>query len=200
MAQQIHSSLSRPRDRNTNIITQYPKAIATLLLLATILLYSNVITSSRSSQQNFSSQETASFQVTTASSEQLSLRTPPPSLVLKTSRKTAAANIIKKTMGYTKTVIKEGNGEKPAKGQYVTVHCTGYGKNRDMSQKFWSTKDPGQQPFTFRIGKQSTLFFGVHSSSWFYYRCWDGMTLCLKKDCVFFFLTPRDGRGYQGLG
>ncbi|CAI5942664.1 unnamed protein product, partial [Closterium sp. NIES-65] len=25
-------------------------------------------------------------------------------------------------------------------------------KNRDLSQKFWSTKDPGQQPFTFQVG------------------------------------------------
>lgn len=30
------------------------------------------------------------------------------------------------------------------RGQRVTVHCTGYGKNGDLSQKFWSTKDPGQ--------------------------------------------------------
>lgn len=30
------------------------------------------------------------------------------------------------------------------RGQKVTVHCTGYGKNRDLSEKFWSTKDPGQ--------------------------------------------------------
>jgi len=34
----------------------------------------------------------------------------------------------------------------------VTVHCTGYGKNGDLSLKFWSTKDPGQQPFTFSLG------------------------------------------------
>ena len=34
----------------------------------------------------------------------------------------------------------------------MTVHCTGFGKNRDLSQKFWSTKDPGQQPFTFAVG------------------------------------------------
>ncbi|CAN0437504.1 unnamed protein product, partial [Ectocarpus sp. 12 AP-2014] len=34
--------------------------------------------------------------------------------------------------------------QKPKKGQKVTVHCTGYGKNRDLSQKFWSTKDAGQ--------------------------------------------------------
>ena len=55
-------------------------------------------------------------------------------------------------MGYTKEVLKEGNGEKPNKGQYVTVHCTGYGKNKDMNEKFWSTLDPGQEPFTFRVG------------------------------------------------
>lgn len=64
-----------------------------------------------------------------------------------------------RTMGYTKTVIKEGNGQRPEKGMYVTVHCTGYGKNRDMSQKFWSTKDPGQQPFTFRVGMGEV---GIH--------------------------------------
>ena len=55
-------------------------------------------------------------------------------------------------MGFTKTVIKEGNGVKPKKGQAVTVHCTGYGKNRDLNTKFWSTKDPGQEPFTFSVG------------------------------------------------
>jgi peptidylprolyl isomerase len=55
-------------------------------------------------------------------------------------------------MGFTKTLIREGNGQLPKKGQSVTVHCTGYGKNRDMNSKFWSTKDPGQEPFTFRVG------------------------------------------------
>ena len=55
-------------------------------------------------------------------------------------------------MGFKKTPIKAGNGQKPTKGTNVTVHCTGYGKNRDLSAKFWSTKDPGQQPFTFRVG------------------------------------------------
>ena len=57
-------------------------------------------------------------------------------------RSTTTTEKLKK-MGFTKTVIKEGSGEKPAKGQYVTVHCTGMGKDRDLSKKFWSTKDPG---------------------------------------------------------
>ncbi|KAM0040074.1 putative peptidylprolyl isomerase [Helianthus debilis subsp. tardiflorus] len=55
-------------------------------------------------------------------------------------------------MGVEKELIRAGNGPKPVKGQSVTVHCTGYGKNGDLSQKFWSTKDEGQQPFTFKLG------------------------------------------------
>ena len=55
-------------------------------------------------------------------------------------------------MGFTKTIIRAGSGQLPKRGQQVTVHCTGFGKNRDLSQKFWSTKDPGQQPFTFAVG------------------------------------------------
>jgi peptidylprolyl isomerase len=55
-------------------------------------------------------------------------------------------------MGFNKTLLRAGNGQKPRPGDHVTVHCTGYGRNRDLSQVFWSTKDPGQQPFTFQVG------------------------------------------------
>mmetsp|Transcript_7928 Transcript_7928/g.16972 ORF Transcript_7928/g.16972 Transcript_7928/m.16972 type:complete len:113 (+) Transcript_7928:167-505(+) len=55
-------------------------------------------------------------------------------------------------MGFTKTVLRAGNGVLPKRGQQVTVHCTGYGKNSDLAEKFWSTKDPGQEPFTFQVG------------------------------------------------
>eukprot|EP01035_Chromulina_nebulosa_P020767 gene20767-26927_t len=55
-------------------------------------------------------------------------------------------------MGFEKTIIQQGNGVNPVKGDKVTVHCTGYGKNGDLNVKFWSTKDPGQKPFTFQIG------------------------------------------------
>lgn len=33
----------------------------------------------------------------------------------------------KKKMGVEKEVLRAGNGPKPAVGQKVTVHCTGYG-------------------------------------------------------------------------
>jgi peptidylprolyl isomerase len=55
-------------------------------------------------------------------------------------------------MGFEKKILREGTGPSPTRGKNVTVHCTGFGKNKDLSQKFWSTKDPGQQPFTFCIG------------------------------------------------
>jgi peptidylprolyl isomerase len=60
-------------------------------------------------------------------------------------------------MGFTKQVIKIGNGIKPKRGQQVTVNCTGFGKNRDLSKKFWSTKDPGQEPFTFAVGLEQGM-------------------------------------------
>jgi len=55
-------------------------------------------------------------------------------------------------MGFEKQVIRAGSGPKPVTGQTVTVQCTGYGKNRDLNVPFWSTKDPGQKPFSFQIG------------------------------------------------
>ena len=37
-----------------------------------------------------------------------------------------------------------------AKGDTVTVHATGIVK--ESSKKFWSTRDPGQRPFTYKAG------------------------------------------------
>lgn len=51
------------------------------------------------------------------------------------------------------TVIKPGSGPTVSKGQRVTVHATGSVLQADgTSNKFWSTKDPGQQPFTWQAG------------------------------------------------
>ena len=129
---EIHSSLSRPRKaKNSN--QQKVIALVLFALVATLLSFIDHL--SQKSQAAELSQNSNLIRTTS---------TVPSS--------TSSSSKTTKTMGYTKTIIKEGNGEKPGKGQYVTVHCTGYGKNRDMSQKFWSTKDPGQEPFTFRVG------------------------------------------------
>ena len=42
-----------------------------------------------------------------------------------------------------------------AKGDTITVHATGIVKETD--KKFWSTKDPGQQPFTYNAGVGSVI-------------------------------------------
>ncbi|CAH8363333.1 unnamed protein product [Eruca vesicaria subsp. sativa] len=60
-------------------------------------------------------------------------------------------------MGVEKQVIRPGTGAKPASGQTVTVHCTGFGKGGDLSKQFWSTKDAGQKPFSFQIGKGAVI-------------------------------------------
>jgi peptidylprolyl isomerase len=54
-------------------------------------------------------------------------------------------------MGFEKVILREGTGQSPTAGRSVKVHCTGYGKNRDLSVKFWSTKDTNE-PFSFVIG------------------------------------------------
>ena len=41
------------------------------------------------------------------------------------------------------------------KGDSVTVHATGV--VQQTSQKFWSTKDPGQQPFSYKAGVGSVI-------------------------------------------
>jgi len=55
-------------------------------------------------------------------------------------------------MGWTKEITQEGNGPSPAKGATITVHCTGFIEFPNQLKKFWSTKDPNQQAFTFQVG------------------------------------------------
>ena len=47
-------------------------------------------------------------------------------------------------------ILKEGSGAEVKKGATVTVHATGVVK--ETEKKFWSTKDPGQEPFTYQAG------------------------------------------------
>jgi FKBP-type peptidyl-prolyl cis-trans isomerase len=52
----------------------------------------------------------------------------------------------------TKEVLVPGDGAAVKIGNAVTVHCTGFGKGGDLAVPFWSTRDPGQKPFTFKLG------------------------------------------------
>merc|ERR1711865_1339875 len=55
--------------------------------------------------------------------------------------------------GYKTTyqILQAGQGgPKVSKGNKVTVHATGVVKETD--KKFWSTKDPGQEPFQYQAG------------------------------------------------
>ena len=51
----------------------------------------------------------------------------------------------------TKRTVTAGSGDAEVEaGNTVTVHATGVVK--ETNKKFWSTKDPGQQPFTYQAG------------------------------------------------
>lgn len=50
-----------------------------------------------------------------------------------------------------KELVRAGSGNTPKRGDTITVHCTG-SLNTNPPKKFWSTKDPGQKPFTFQVG------------------------------------------------
>eukprot|EP00760_Papus_ankaliazontas_P020089 PhM_4_TR180/c0_g1_i1/m.49466 len=54
-------------------------------------------------------------------------------------------------MGVTREVLTAGTQRTtPQKGQKITVHCTGM--LQEGGKKFWSTKDPGQEAFSFVVG------------------------------------------------
>ena len=52
--------------------------------------------------------------------------------------------------GTTMRTITPGSGKEITKGSTATVHAKGVVK--ESGQKFWSTKDPGQEPFTYQAG------------------------------------------------
>merc|ERR1712186_180591 len=47
-------------------------------------------------------------------------------------------------------ILKPGSGAAVTKGAKVTVHATGVVV--ESGKKFWSTKDPGQQAFSYQAG------------------------------------------------
>ncbi|GFP96232.1 peptidyl-prolyl cis-trans isomerase fkbp12 [Phtheirospermum japonicum] len=66
-----------------------------------------------------------------------------------------------RAMGVEKEFLRAGTSPKLIAGQNFTVHCTDFGKNGDLAEKFWSTKDLGQKHFSFQIGKEMLLKGGM---------------------------------------
>ena len=52
--------------------------------------------------------------------------------------------------GTVYNILAAGEGASVKVGATVTVHATGVIK--ETGKKFWSTKDPGQQPFSYQAG------------------------------------------------
>ncbi|KAK2957131.1 putative Peptidyl-prolyl cis-trans isomerase FKBP12 [Blattamonas nauphoetae] len=90
-------------------------------------------------------------------------------------------------MGWTKQIKKEGSGNTPTKGQNITVHCTGY-LDKECTKKFWSTKDPGQQPFGFQVGVGQVI------------RGWDEGFMSMKVgECAVLEMTGDYAYGARGF-
>lgn len=87
----------------------------------------------------------------------------------------------------TYDVIKPGSGKLVTKGATVSVHATGSVLSDSGAKKFWSTKDPGQQPFTYTAGVQSVI------------TGWDMGCLGMKLGEVRMLVIPSD-EGYGATG
>ena len=57
-------------------------------------------------------------------------------------------------MGVVRKVITEGTGPQPARGDKITVHCTGM--LTEGRKKFWSTLDTNE-PFSFNVGLNQVI-------------------------------------------
>jgi len=87
--------------------------------------------------------------------------------------------------GLVKEMLRPGIGMPVRQGDTVTVECTGY---LHGGAKFWSTKDPGQQPFSFRAATGSVI------------RGWDlGVLTMTKGEGSRFTLAPDMGYGPGGF-
>ncbi|CAH1793688.1 unnamed protein product [Owenia fusiformis] len=89
------------------------------------------------------------------------------------------------TDGVVKEILRQGTGNAPQKGQTITVHCTG--SLTTPPKKFWSTKDPGQQPFSFQVGLGKVI------------AGWDQGCLTMKQGEIAK-LTIRGDKGYGTQG
>lgn len=87
--------------------------------------------------------------------------------------------------GVSKKIIREGGGTQVTRGKTITVHCTGL--LAETNAKFWSTKDPGQQPFQFKVGMGEVI------------AGWDEGCLTMKQGEIAS-LTVASHKGYGSSG
>ena len=87
----------------------------------------------------------------------------------------------------SKKTLKEGHlGFKPAKGDTVTVHCTGMLTSKDR-KKFWSTRDTNQ-PFSFMVDGGQVI------------KGWDkGLKMMSLNEIAEIEISGGDGYGKQGF-
>lgn len=86
--------------------------------------------------------------------------------------------------GLTKEILTVGQGPPVHRGNNVVVNCTGYVNDT----KFWSTRDPGQQPFSFTVGVGQVI------------QGWDQGCLSMKVgEVARLCIAPELGYGSQGF-
>mmetsp|Transcript_41380 Transcript_41380/g.81759 ORF Transcript_41380/g.81759 Transcript_41380/m.81759 type:complete len:183 (+) Transcript_41380:34-582(+) len=87
----------------------------------------------------------------------------------------------------TREVLKDGAGTKVvSRGKTVTVHATGVVK--ETGKKFWSTLDPGQEPFSYPAGVGQVI------------KGWDQGCLGMKEGEVRKLVIPaHEGYGQRGF-
>ncbi|KAK2190240.1 hypothetical protein NP493_85g02017 [Ridgeia piscesae] len=95
------------------------------------------------------------------------------------------ANVTKVSEGVTKEILREGGGPPVQKGENITVQCTG--TVAEGNKKFWSTKDPGQKPFSFQVGLGNVI------------AGWDEGCMTMKKGEIAK-LTIAGHKGYGAKG
>ena len=58
--------------------------------------------------------------------------------------------------GLKKHILREGYGNIARKGEQVTLHCMGF-LDITPPKMFWNTKELGQRPFSFIVGKKQVI-------------------------------------------
>ncbi|XP_035223650.1 peptidyl-prolyl cis-trans isomerase FKBP12-like [Stegodyphus dumicola] len=95
------------------------------------------------------------------------------------------SNVVQVSDGVFKEVLRFGSGNIPQRGSTITVHCTGCLAN--PVKKFWSTKDPGQSPFTFQVGLGKVI------------KGWDEACLTMQQGEIAR-ISIRSDKGYGSQG